>query len=178
MEKNILKWELFGAAFIIILGSLMHSMFIWLNYWLPSAIFLPVNESVWEHLKLGFWPLLIFSIIEYKFINHKSNNFLVAKTIAAYIIPLVIVIIFYAYTAILGEHLLIMDILSFIIAVIIGQLVSYKLLTKSEFPKGLKIFASILFAFLGFLFIIFTFFQPPLQIFMDATTGEYGIPNL
>ena len=41
----------------ILAGCALHFLY----EWLPSAItalFSPVNESLWEHVKLVFWPLL------------------------------------------------------------------------------------------------------------------------
>ncbi|MCW4022413.1 MAG: DUF6512 family protein [archaeon] len=34
--------------------------------------FSAVNESVWEHLKLGFWPLILYTAIEYWKIKNKK----------------------------------------------------------------------------------------------------------
>lgn len=69
-----------------------------------------------------------------------TNNFLFAKTVGIYLIPFIIVVIFYSYTTILGESILAIDILSFIIAVIIGQLASYRLLTSKKLPYDLESF--------------------------------------
>jgi len=175
LKNSILKWEIIGIIFISIVGALFHFIFEWLGYWEFIGGFFPVNESVWEHLKLPYWPLLIFALIEYQFIKEEANNFIVGKTIAALLSIVIIIITFYAYTAILKTEILIIDILSFIIGVIVGQLISYKLLTISEVPKLATIFSWIIFIALGVIFILFTYFPPHLSIFQDPITGLYGI---
>jgi hypothetical protein len=139
------------------------------------GVFSAVNESVWEHLKLGFWPAVVFALIEFKYLKKSTNNFLFAKTIGIYLIPIIIMAVFYSYTAILGESILVIDILSFIIAVIVGQLVSYRLLTGKTLPYNLDRVSLIALILLGIAFVIFTFYPPPLPMFQDPITGGYGI---
>ena len=175
MEKTILKWEVMGIIFVVLIGALFHFMFALLNYWSPLGAVFPVNESVWEHLKLPYWPLIIYSLIEYNFIKDKANNLIIGKLISFLISIGTILIIFYAYTAILGAELLIVDILSFVLGVVIGQLVSYKILTIKELSKWYSITSWIIFIGFGVLFAVFTYFPPHLPIFQDSETGLYGI---
>jgi len=175
MKKTILKWELVGIIFVVVIGALFHFMFQLLNYWRPSGAIFPVNESVWEHLKLPFWPLIIFSLVEYYFIKEKANNFILGKTISFLISISTILIIFYSYTAILGTELLIVDILSFVFGVIIGQLVSYKILTKERLSTWYTSASWIIFIGFGILFAVFTYFPPTIPLFQDPETGLYGI---
>jgi len=162
--------------FIIILGSLLHFTFELSNYQPIVGVFSAVNESVWEHLKLGFWPTLLYAIIEYRPLKKYANNFFLGKAVGINVIPIVIIITFYSYTVLLEENLLI-DILTFIIAVIIGQLASYKLLTYRKLPEKLNRISLVALAVLGLAFIIFTFYPPHLPIFQDPVSGEYGIIN-
>jgi hypothetical protein len=174
-KKRILRWELGGIAFIVILGSLLHFVFEWSGGALPVAWFAAVNESVWEHLKLGFWPALVYMALEYSRFGKSTNNFPFAKTLGIYLIPTTIVVLYYVYTAILGHGLLIVDIAIFVVAVIVGQLVSYKLLTASPLPEKLNRFAPVALVILGILFVLFTFYPPHSHLFWDSGTGGYGI---
>jgi len=175
VKKSILRWELGGIAFIVVLGSLLHFVFEWSGRAIPIAPIAAVNESVWEHLKLGFWPALVYAALEYSRFGKSANNFPFAKTLGIYLIPITIVVLYYAYTAILGHGLLEVDIAIFVVAVIVGQLVSYKLLTASPLPERLNRFAPIALAVLGVLFVLFTFYPPHLPLFRDSVTGSYGI---
>ena len=163
--------------FVLIVGSFLHFLFELSGYFYPVGAIAAVNESVWEHLKLGFWPIIFFIPIEYKFIKEKINNFMLAKMIAAYTVPASIIILFYSYTAILGTHLLIMDMLIFILAIVIGHVLSYKILISSEQPNVVSKISLILIIFLAFIFVLFTYLPPKLPIFQDSLTGKYGIIN-
>jgi hypothetical protein len=174
-KKRVLVWELGGIAFIVVLGTVLHFAFEWSGRAIPIAPIAAVNESVWEHLKLGFWPALAYAALEYSRFGKSANNFSLAKTLGIYLIPITIVILYYAYTAILGHGLLIVDIAIFVVAVIVGQLVSYKLLIASPLPKRLNLFAPIALVVLGILFVLFTFCPPHLPLFKDPVTGFYGI---
>jgi hypothetical protein len=175
MTKRILRWDLGGIAFIVILGSLLHFTFEWSGSAIPIAWIAAVNESVWEHLKLGFWPALVYAALEYSRFGKSVDNFNFAKTVGIYLIPITIVVLYYAYTAILGHGLLIVDISIFVVAVVVGQLVSYKLLTVSTLPERLNRYAPIALVVLGVLFVLFTFYPPQIPLFKDAVTGGYGI---
>jgi hypothetical protein len=174
-KRTILKYELVGMVFIIVLGSLFHFTFELSGFNPVVGAFSAVNESVWEHLKLGFWPLIIYTTIEYWKIKDKTTNFFLAKAVAAYSIILVIPAIFYGYTSITCESILAIDILSFIIAVILAQFLSYKLLTYKQQPKNIELASLIALVALGALFVVFTFYPPRLPPFQDAISGEYGI---
>jgi hypothetical protein len=130
---------------------------------------------VWEHLKLAFWPSLLYAIFEYQIIKKKTNNFFLAKAVGTYLMPIVITATFYSYTAITGESIFLIDILSFIVAVIIGQLASYKLLTYKPLSNKFEKISLLALFLLGAAFIIFTFIPPHLPIFQDPISGDYGI---
>lgn len=173
--KKVLLWESVGAFVIIIAGTLLHSAYHNTNYWL-LALISPVNESVWEHLKIGIVPVLFFALIEYPFIKAITKNFLEAKVAQAYTTAIATLVIFYSYTFVLGHNLLPLDILTFILAVIIGQYVSYRLLTLKELDEFFAHLASsALYIMIGVIIYV-TYFPPHYPIFVDSLTGKYGMP--
>lgn len=119
MKKSILKWELVGIVFIVVIGGALHFAFELSGGWRPLALIAAVNESVWEHLKLGFWPALIYFLIEYRYLIKYSGNLLFAKAIGLLLIPVAITVLFYAYTAII-EDMLAIDLTIFVVAVVAG----------------------------------------------------------
>ncbi|UCE18430.1 MAG: hypothetical protein JSV84_16495 [Gemmatimonadota bacterium] len=171
----MLKWELSGLVFIFIVGSLFHFTFEWVGRWPPGAFIFAVNESVWEHLKLAFWPGMLFALIEYPCTKKVAHNFWLAKTSGLLTMPFVIVVMFYGYTAITGRHYLSADIAIFFISIAIGQLVSYKLLTAPEKSPPAKLCAVIVMVMLIAAFSMFTYYPPHIFLFEDARTQNYGI---
>lgn len=121
MKKYVMKWELSGILFVFSVGALLHFLFEWSSESRIVGAFASVNESVWEHFKQGFWPMCLFSLIEYLFPKMRVKNFLVAKAVAVYVIPIITALVFYGYTAIVGEEILLVDILIFLVAIIYPQ---------------------------------------------------------
>lgn len=175
MGRYILKWEMTGVVFVFLLGALLHFVFEWSGESRIVALFASVNESVWEHFKQGFWPMCFYSAIEYRFLRSHAISFLTAKAMAVYLIPIITGLVFYAYTAVVGEEILLVDILIFLVAIIVGQLTSYEIMTSVKAPKYLNRIASLLIICLAMVLMLFTFYPPHLPIFMDGR-GFYGLP--
>jgi len=165
---------LLGAVLISLLGGMLHFTFELSGFQPLVGVFSAVNESVWEHLKLGFWPSVLYLLVEHRLIRSEVHNFL-AKAVVPYTVVVVVPAIFYGYTSVTGESILLVDIASFFAAVAIGQALSYKLLTRKPLPKNVEKLAVAALITLGAAFTAFTFIPPHLPPFQDAVTGEYGI---
>jgi hypothetical protein len=174
-RKQIFTWEIAGFVFISLSGSLLHFTFEFFGEWPPVALIAAVNESVWEHLKLAFWPAVLCALIERPFFRRSARNFWTAKTAGILAMPVVIVSGFYGYTALAGRHILWADILLFMLAVFIGQMVSFGFLLHRAYPASIKLSALILLALMIAVFSSLTFFPPRCPLFLDPLTGQYGI---
>jgi exosortase/archaeosortase len=174
-SKKVLIYEIVGTAFIIFLGSAFHFTYELSGRLAIVGAFSAVNESVWEHLKLAFWPSLIWLLIEYLLAKKFTNNFLPSKTIGTCTMIAVIPIVYYSYTSITGGSIFAIDITTFIIAVVIGQIVSYTLFKKNQFSRNTDKIALALLIVLGIAFIAFTFYPPHLPIFQDPISRGYGV---
>ena len=171
--KKIRNYQIFSTIFVIILGTLLHFTYEWLGENKIIAVFSSVNESTWEHLKLIFFPMLITIIIGYFYFKNELPNFVCSKTIGILVAIGFTVIFFYTYTGILGKNIAAIDISSFFIAVILGEIISY-LLIINKFKCNNKI-AIVVFTILFILFIVFTYNAPKIGLFKDPVTGKYGI---
>ena len=54
-----------SASCVIGIGTLFHFLFELLGQNAFVGLFTPVNESVWEHLKLIYFPFIISMTVEY-----------------------------------------------------------------------------------------------------------------
>jgi hypothetical protein len=106
------------------------------------AYFSAVNESTWEHLKMVFFPGLVFALIEYTYVREQVNNYLIAKTASLFVMPLVIVVGWYIYAPAVGRSIFRVDLVLFYIAVFIGQYISYKLLMRPPLEKKFNTYVS------------------------------------
>ena len=75
MSKKLLKYDIIGFVFVSIIGTLAHFVYEWTNKSVIAALFCPINESPWEHLKLIFFPYLIWTVIQ-TFIMKGTKNIL------------------------------------------------------------------------------------------------------
>ena len=168
---KVLHWEVLGIVFIFFFGSFLHFAFEVSGYHKVVAVVAAVNESVWEHLKIGFWPAVLWALIEYPFL--KKSNFIAAKAVSFYVIPFSIMVLFYVYMAILGHDSPLLDILIFVAAIMVGQFASYKILESQMFTKMTGFALSAIMLVIAF--VVFTFYPPHLPLFEDPFTGGYGI---
>ena len=174
-KKKIFTWEILGFVIISLSGSFLHFVFELLGEWPPAALIAAVNESTWEHLKLAFWPALFYALIEWPFFRRQAKNFWTAKAIGLLAMPLVIVSVFYGYTALAGRNFLWADISLFVLAVLIGQLLSSWILLRPSFGSRRKTPAVILLVLMIAAFSLLTFFPPHHPLFRHPRTDQYGI---
>jgi asparagine N-glycosylation enzyme membrane subunit Stt3 len=169
-------WEAVGVLFIIGAGAIVHFAFDWANGFRLIAPFAAVNESVWEHLKMAFWPAIVWALLEHVPLRGRVNNFPLAKTAGILTMTFAIPLLYYAYTGILGYGLFAVDAILFVICVLAGQYLSYRLMTGDERSPHLNRTAPLSLVVVAILFIVFTFATPHAGLFMDGPTGVYGIP--
>jgi hypothetical protein len=150
-------------------------VFALLGEWPPAALIAAVNESVWEHLKLAFWPALIYALIEWPFFRRKIKDFWIAKIYGIFAMPIIITSFFYGYKTFIGHNILWVDISLFVFAVFAGQMFSYRLLLRQSFASGIRILAIVLLVLMITAFSLLTFFPPHYPLFCDSATGQYGI---
>ena len=173
--KNILKWQIFGFTFTVVLGSLLHFVYDWSGESIFVAPFSAVNESTWEHIKLFFIPAFLFAFIQSAFLSNCYDNFWVIKASGALLGIFLIPVLFYTYSGAFGKSPDWLNILFFILAAALAYLVEFLLFLRVTRFSKLSPFAFILLCIVAFFFVFFTFFPPKLPIFQDPTTNLYGI---
>lgn len=147
--------------------------------WFPNsftAIFFPVNESIWEHMKLLVTSYLLFGIIDYLIL--KKNKITIKNMIfQLFIVPVLGILIYLAiYLPLylwLGEQMIINIILLFLVICLMEYL-SYRLLTYEELTNGNII------GIIGIIatFVVFGYFvyKPYMNfLFFDTEHEKYGI---
>ncbi|MDD3367334.1 MAG: DUF6512 family protein [Lachnospiraceae bacterium] len=124
--------EIIGVLFTFFVGSFFHFTYDLSgeNYFV--ALFSAVNESTWEHMKLFFYPYLLYAVMEYTLVGKSYPCYLTAKCAGTIVGLCAIPLIFYLYTAALGYNYFVFDILLFLIAVIFAYITSYQLLNVTR----------------------------------------------
>ena len=172
--KNILKWQIVGLVFTVVLGSLLHFVYDWSGKSIFVAPFSAVNESTWEHMKLFFIPAFIFAFIQSFFLSNTYDNFWVVKLIGILFGLVLIPVLFYTYNGAFGKSPDWLNILFFILATTCAYLIELLLFTTVTRFSNLSVFSFILLCGIAFTFVIFTFFPPKFPIFKDPITNKYS----
>jgi hypothetical protein len=168
-------WETAGAGFIVAAGTALHFVFGWSGAWRPIAWLAAVNESTWEHFKLGFWPALAFALVELVVLRGRVANFWIAKAACVWTMQAVIAGVFYGYKAVLGRNYLWADILIFVAAVAAGQALSFRFLAARPLGRPWRRLAAFGLVLLLAAFALFTYVPPRLFLFIDPRTGLAGL---
>ncbi len=173
MRKTVWLWQLIGFAFTSLGGTLLHFLYDFTE----SAFVAPfsgVNESTWEHMKLLFWPMFIFAIVESFFFRDKESFWCIklkGTLLGLGLIPF----IFYMYNGIIGRSPDWINIAIFFISAALAYIYETRLFGKEkDYCKSPKA-AFAAFAIVALLFLVFTFITPEIGIFKDPITGAYGI---
>ena len=174
MKKNVGFWCLWGFAVTSLLGTLLHFLYDWLGEAVWIAPFSGVNESTWEHMKLLFWPMLIFGAVQWLFFKDRKD-FPCVKLRGILIGLSLIPILFYTYNGVIGRSPDWINITIFFISAAVAYIYEARKLSGAEgYCKHSRLSVAAL-CLIGAMFIVFTFVTPQLGIFRDPLTGSYGI---
>lgn len=173
--KRLYKYEIAGFVFVCIVGTLLHFLYDWSGKLAVVGLFCPVNESVWEHLKLLYFPFLIFSIYEYKKICRDRQNFWLGKYLGVLSGMITILAIHYIVEGAIGKSFTFVDIGSFFVGVLVAFLVSYAIISNNLLIKIPKRVGIVLMGSKIAEFFLFTFLPPFIPLFQDPTNSTFGI---
>ena len=157
--RNFLRY-----LFVVLLGVFLHFAYELSGENPIVGLFATVNESVWEHLKLVFFPMLVLSIWNMFHTQKNSLCFLPARTLGILSGMAFIVIAFYTITGTLGFLVDWINILLYLIGMFLVFWVEKKLQHHCNIISVRL--AIILWIIFIILFIIFTIDPPALGIFI------------
>lgn len=176
MRGKLFRLELAGFVFSCILGTLAHFFYEWSAGSTAVGLFCPVNESVWEHLKLIFFPYIIWSTVEFFCAKGKNINLFFSKLCGVLSGMLLIVFIYYTYTGATGNESMVADIASFFIGMAAAYLISYAIIKNCKYKgKASEILSFAALLVIAAVFVLFTFSPPLIPLFEDPVTKTYGI---
>lgn len=173
MKKNLFLWQFAGFVAAVALGSLLHFLFTWTEAFSLAPIS-AVNESTWEHMKILFFPMLIFACVQYRFFYNDFSGFWWIKLIGTVVGVAAIPVIFYTCNGAFGKTPDWLNITFFFLSAAIGYFVEY-LLFNQDFTLRYPWLAFTLLLAVETLFVIFTFYPLRLPLFQDPVTTLYGI---
>ena len=174
MKRSIGLWQLWGFAVTSLMGTVLHFLYDWLGKAVWIAPFSGVNESTWEHMKLLFWPMLVFAIVQSFFFGERED-FWCVKLRGILLGLLLIPVLFYTYNGVVGKSPDWINITIFFLSAAIAYLYETHLFLEEKLSCRSKKRTIAILVAIALLFVIFTFFTPKIGLFKDPLTGTYGI---
>lgn len=168
------KIKIINVVFLFLLSFLWHFMY----DWFPNNIFalvFPVNESIWEHMKIIYYCLLLGSVLEFylcKKNNIKINNFYIEAMVKSLLGVIFYLIIFIPLYLWLGESMVI-SIGLMLVTYIFMEFIGYKILVSEEL--NINILPVIIIVLGCIMFVILAFYPLHNFLFFDEVKFGYGI---
>lgn len=176
MNRSIRLWQLFGFAVTSLGGTLLHFLYDWLGEAAWVAPFSGVNESTWEHMKLLFWPMLLYAIVQSFFFKDRGDFWCVkfrGILLGLALIPL----LFYTCNGVIGKTPDWFNIAIFFVSAAAAYLYEARLFERGTATCKRPRWAVAVLCGLAALFVVFTFLTPEIGVFRDPLTGSYGLAS-
>lgn len=156
------KWYLTALA-AIAAGSGLHFLYdLWPNA--LTAVFAPVNESVWEHLKLLYWPFLAAAFFLLRGFPDRRRGWS-AFLPALLAMPAFLLGSYYALRCGFAVYSLAVDLALYALTMALGFLLAHRLLRtgRAEAFCGILVIAAGVY---GAALALFSFAPPQLPVFL------------
>ena len=168
-------FKVLGVFGVFILCFVFHFIYSWFPNVLFSLLF-PVNESIWEHMKLIMSSILFYGILEYFLLKKNNilfNNYITSLFLSGVLGIVIFLIIYLPLYGVFGENLF-LNISVLFIVICICEVISYYVL-KSEHYDFLGYVSLIGIIFVYILFAILTYYPVKNYLFYDEAHAKYGI---
>lgn len=172
------KYILSGIIFVSVFGTLAHFIYEWSGKNPFAGLFFPVSESTWEHMKLLFFPMLIYIFFMHRRLKPHYPDILPALFCGLLLGCALIPVLFYTYSGILGRTVIWIDIAIFYISVLAAFFFIYRhgrpktayLFHNPHNSKKAGLYCLVL--LFAIAFFVFTFLPPDIGIFHSPVSSS------
>lgn len=184
IDKRIVAiWEVAAFFVINVVAGALHFAFELSGFSEPVAVVASVNESTFEHLKLYFWPGLLFALIQHAYVKGRVNNYWWGKGVALLVTPVTVIVAFYSYLGVVlpidGKGTLVGTLITGFIGVAAGNVFAYQSLTAPAKGPRYRLAGWVTIGVLTFLMATSAWLTPRFFLYEDffgyEYTGQYGI---
>ncbi|MBO5487291.1 MAG: hypothetical protein J5988_10270 [Eubacterium sp.] len=173
--SNTKKYYILGFFIVAFGGTLAHFVYNWSGKNPVLGLFFPVSESTWEHMKLIFFPMLLWGGTFFHVFRKENSCFpyllLSATLLGTGMIP----VLFYSYSGILGAHFPALDIATFYVSLLFSFTELYKTRDTCYGRIG-KIVLVVLTIIAVLCFFIFSYHAPDYGIFRVPSPNQDNSP--
>ncbi len=172
VKTNLFWWCAGGVVTVSILGTVLHFLYDWTG---SEAVvpFSAIDESTWQHMKILYFPMVIFGSVQWLFFKDEYKSFWVVKLIGTAVGLALIPVLFYTYNGAFGKSPDWLNIAIFVLSAIGGYGAEYILFKKNCISlkhQNLGIILALIgIISMGILFVVLTYLPPNLPLFQDPT---------
>lgn len=164
--NTLKRYTIIGIFFVLITGTIAHFLYEWSGNNFILGLFFPVNESTWEHMKLCFFPMLLYSFYMDKKVRHDYPGITAALLCSILLGTFSIPVLFYTYSGILGRKYLPLDIGTFFASVLLAFTIVYRLSVSHKQMRHTRLLRFCVIA-VAVCFLLFTYYPPDIGIFAN-----------
>ena len=167
-RENLWWWSVGGVLTVAVLGTILHFLYDWTGESGVVKPFSAIDESTWQHMKIMYFPMLIFGVVQWFFFRKEYPCFYVVKLIGILVGLTLIPIVFYTYNGAFGKSPDWLNITIFMVADICAFVVEYRLFRRLNDCKRLwNILSLTAILVMGVLFVLLTYMPPNLPLFIS-----------
>ncbi len=160
LKSSIIK----GIILVSVVGTLLHFAYEWSGSNSIVGIFAPINESIWEHTKLLFFPMTLYGVYVKHKIGTKSPCITSGMIIGSIVGIISIIALFYTYTGIIGFNVAVADISIFYISVLLASFTAYRATISCYGNKYTALLKMAQIAII-LMYVVYTFSPPDIPLF-------------
>lgn len=175
MRISLKARKLTGFLFVSAAGTFLHFLYDITGENIAAGLISAVNESIWEHMKLIFYPMVLFSLAESVCVKGEKSS-VRCGSLAGILLALVLIpVLYYTYTGISGVNADWLNVTIFFLAAGAAFWLAYRLEAGNcTCQISFRIWWGVM-ILIAVVFTVATFAPPHIPLFRDALTGTYGI---
>lgn len=178
-RKKLIKIQIIFIFITFTLTFFIHNGYELFNKNFLLIPFFPVNESLFEHLKIFYTSYLISDFIKY-FILKKNdiifNNYKISILINI-ISSIIIFLSIYLPINLIIKHSLIITLILLFISISLTSFINYKILINNNF-QNINNYSYLILLLILFILTYFTFNPLKTNFFIDKNNNKIGLKNL
>lgn len=163
---NIKKLKILSVLLAFVLCFPLHFLYDTFPSFITS-IFAPINESIWEHMKILFGSIMFTGVAQKIYVivtKQKINNICFSNFMAAFTSIPIFLIMFLPIYSMFGHNMIITLFLMFI-TILLAEVISYIIMNKKDFKlENVTIFFAIT---VYIIFTILTYYPLNNSLFID-----------
>ena len=169
MKNSLSFCQFAGFIFTSVMGTLLHFAYDLSNQNAFFSLFSAINESVWEHMKLLFFPMLVFAWIESRSFAEEYKSFWCVKLIGIVSGLVLIPTLFYTYTGVFGVSKDFINIAIFFLVVAFTYILETRLLKQGNVTCKSPRAAVVILLVIALAFVVFTLNPPGIPLLQEPS---------